>query len=80
VGSNDIQILVYSPNGLWYPQGHLKITGEQWTVDAVFGNEKHDAQSEFQVVAQTTDGNPVKDPVRDLPPALARAKLSVSRK
>ena len=80
VGSNDIQIFVYSPDGLWHPQGHLKITGNQWTVDAIFGNEKDGAQSEFQVVAQTTEGNPAKDPVKDLPPALARAKVRVTRK
>lgn len=80
VGSNDLQIFVYSPNGLWYPPGHPKITGEQWTVDAIFGNERHGAQSEFQVAVQTTEGNPVKDPVKDLPPALARAKVRVNRK
>jgi Predicted nucleotide-binding protein containing TIR-like domain len=79
-GSNDLQIFVYSPDGFWYPQGYLKITGEQWTVDAGFGNEKHGAHSEFQVVAQTTEGKPANDRVKILPPALARAKVRVNRK
>jgi hypothetical protein len=80
VGSSDLQIFVYSPDGLWHPQGYLKITGEQWTVDAVFGNERHGAPSEFQVAAQTTEGKPASDAVKDLPPALARAKVRVNRK
>jgi hypothetical protein len=79
VGSNDLQVFVYSPDGLWHPQVHLKVTDGQWKVDAIFGNQTNGAQSEFQVAAQTTEGNPVKGPVKDLPPALARAKVRVNR-
>ena len=77
--ANDLQVFVLAPDDTWYPQGHLTVTNGRWKVKAYFGDENSGA-GEFAIAAITTGGKPTKGAVRELPPALGRAKIRVTRR
>jgi hypothetical protein len=79
VKSKDLQVFVHSPDDFWYPQGPLTIVNGRWQVKAHFGNEMHGAGSEFSIGVVTTAGMPAKERLRDLPAALGRSIVRVTR-
>jgi hypothetical protein len=80
VTANDIQVFVLSPDGFWYPQGNLSIANGRWRVKAYFGNKEGGAGGEFQIAALTTDGQRHRDKAKELPTALGRSVVRVTRK
>lgn len=79
ISHTDIQVFVLAGNS-WYPQGPLSVTGGRWQVKAYFGDSKHGAGSEFQIAAITTGGSPTVGTVKELPPALGRSIVRVTRR
>ena len=80
VKSDDLQLFVLSPDNFWYPQGPLTIANGRWRVRAYFGSEAHGAGAEFTIGVVTTDGTPAKEKLRELPAALGRSIVRVTRR
>ena len=77
---DDLQAFVLSPDSFWYPQGPLTIANGRWRVKAYFGDENDGAGCEFSVAVITTGGRPAKERLAELPPALARSIIRVTRR
>ncbi|MGF7181616.1 nucleotide-binding protein [Tunturiibacter psychrotolerans] len=76
--ANDLQVFVLADD-IWYPQGRLTVANGRWKLKAYFGNV-NSGPGEFAIAAITTGGKPTKGNVRELPLALGRAKIRVTRK
>jgi len=74
----NVQILISSPNGLWYPQGPVHRDGAKWKVPATVGDEKSAGLS-FKLVA-IVSATQVTKPVKELPPdAISSRPVTVTR-
>jgi hypothetical protein len=61
----NVQVLVHSGNGLWYPQGQIKRDEGIWRVLASIGDDKSEGDS-FEIVA-IVSATKVNQPIRDIP-------------
>jgi hypothetical protein len=66
---SDIQVLVFSPDNRWYPQGYLKLAKGEWEVEVTVGDD-HSAGLDFAIGAITVDDKPVSGTIAELPVAL----------
>lgn len=80
IGPNDIQVFVLAPDSFWYPQGNLTLTSGRWQVKAYFGDEERGAGADFRLAVVTTNGQPLRDKTKELPIALARSVVRVTRR
>jgi hypothetical protein len=78
--ANAIRVWVLTRDDFWYSQPHLSIENRRWQAKAVFGNPDSGAGTEFRIAALVTGGQQVESPTKNLPPALGRSIIRVTRK
>lgn len=64
--SAQLQVLVFSGDGRWYPQQRTTIDGNAWWTDCRFGNDELGRGEQFRIVAISTEP-PVGSPTTSLP-------------
>jgi hypothetical protein len=70
-----LQALVYSNDGLWYPQPVVKLTGNTFTANVVFGNGIYDESHKFYLVVLIGNAGYITTPISSLPESVIMSKL-----
>jgi hypothetical protein len=78
--ANAIRVFVLTRDNFWYLQPQPSIENGKWHVKAFFGRPELGAGTEFRIAALVTAGQQVESPTKDLPAALGRSIIRVTRK
>jgi len=78
--ANAIRVFVFTRDNSWYLQPHPSIENGRWQVKAFFGNPDSGAGTEFRIAALVTTGQQLERQSKNLPPALGRSIIRVTRK
>ena len=73
-------ISIAYPANFWYLQPQPSIENGKWHVKAFFRRPELGAGTEFRIAALVTAGQQVESPTKDLPAALGRSIIRVTRK
>jgi hypothetical protein len=73
--ASNVQVLVYSPEKRWYPQGPVKRRGTKWQVRATFGRDDS-ADKVFRIVAVISD-TVIREPILELPEGAIKSEIVI---
>jgi hypothetical protein len=77
--ANAVHVFVLSPDNQWYLQPKLVVANGSWSGKAFFGTLEGGAGREYQLAALATTAGPVEDRTKQLPSALAKSIVRVTR-
>lgn len=78
--ANDVQAWVFSPDNNWYLQGPPTITHGRWSRKVWFGNKDQGMGKEFKLAVLAEVSEPRPSPAKQLPNALGRSIVRITRR
>jgi hypothetical protein len=78
--ANAIRVFVFTRDNSWYLQPQPSIENGRWQAKAFFGRPDSGAGTEFRIAALVTAGQQVESSTKNLPAALGRSIIRVTRK
>jgi len=78
--ANAVQVFVLSPDNYWYPQPRPVVADGRWRGKAFFESVDGGVGAEYRLAVLATTGEPVKGRIQQLPSALGKTVVRVTRK
>jgi hypothetical protein len=78
--ANAIRVFVFTRDDFWYLQPQVSVENGQWHAKGFFGRPDLGAGTEFRIAALVTAGQQVESSTKNLPAALGRSIIRVTRK
>ena len=72
--SRSVQVLVFSADRKWYPQGPVEVNGESWRLECQFGKRDSIPGNIYQILAISADAR-IQSPLTELPQGLAQSQI-----